>query len=87
MVETFGTAASGAALTTLGQLDAALPRADIVFLALPETAATSGMFGSDRLTLLKRGAILVNLGRGALVTSDGWWSCSGRAPSAARFST
>ncbi len=67
VVETFGTAASGAALTTLGQLDAALPRADIVFLALPETAATSGMFGSDRLTLLKPGGILVNLGRGALV--------------------
>jgi phosphoglycerate dehydrogenase-like enzyme len=69
-IETFGTPASGAGLTTLPELDGALPRADVVFLALPETAATAGLFGASRLGLLKETAILVNLGRGGLVDED-----------------
>jgi glyoxylate/hydroxypyruvate reductase A len=69
-VETFGTPASGADLTTLAELDDALPRADIAFLALPETAATAGLFGAGRLGLLQKTAILVNLGRGGLVDED-----------------
>ncbi len=69
-IETFGTASSGAGLTRLTDLDAVLPRADVVFLALPETDRTAGMFGAARLTLLKPGAVLVNLGRGGLVDED-----------------
>lgn len=69
-VETFGTPASGAGLTTLAELDGALSRTDIAFLALPETSATAGLFGASRLGLLKRTAILANLGRGGLVDED-----------------
>lgn len=69
-VETFGTGASGAGLTTVGELDRALGRADVVFLSLPETAATAGLFGASRLGLLKKTAVLVNLGRGGLVDED-----------------
>jgi glyoxylate/hydroxypyruvate reductase A len=69
-VETYGTPVSGAGLTTLAELDGALPRADIAFLALPETSATAGLFGASRLGLLKKTAILVNLGRGGLVDED-----------------
>jgi glyoxylate/hydroxypyruvate reductase A len=69
-VETYGTPASGAGLTTLAELDGALPRADIAFLALPGTPATAGLFGASRLGLLKETAVLVNLGRGGLVDED-----------------
>ncbi len=66
-VSTFGSRSSGARLHSTAELDQALRRADIVFLALPETGQTTGMFGARRLRLLKPGAILVNLGRGGLV--------------------
>jgi glyoxylate/hydroxypyruvate reductase A len=69
-VETFGSAPSGAELTTLGELDERLPHADVVFLALPDTASTAGMFGPARLGLLRRDAIIVNLGRGGLLDED-----------------
>jgi glyoxylate/hydroxypyruvate reductase len=66
-VQTFGTPSSGADVCSLAELDGALPHADVVFLALPETEQTTGMFGAARLARLKPGALLVNLGRGGLV--------------------
>lgn len=70
IVQTFGSPSSVPDLSTLPELDAALPRADIVFLALPETDRTTGMFGPERLNRLKAGAILVNLGRGGVVDEN-----------------
>lgn len=66
-VQTFGTPSSGADLGSLAELDGALPHADVVFLALPETEQTTGMFEAARLARLKPGALLVNLGRGGLI--------------------
>jgi glyoxylate/hydroxypyruvate reductase len=66
-VQTFGTPSSGADLCNLAGLDGALPHADIVFLALPETEQTTGMFDAARLARLNPGALLVNLGRGGLI--------------------
>ena len=54
-------------LYTLDKLDECLSRADIVFLSLPETPATRGLFGADRLARMKEGAILLNAGRGSAV--------------------
>lgn len=54
-------------LYTLDKLDECLSRADIVFLSLPETPATRGLFGADRLAQMKEGAILLNAGRGSAV--------------------
>jgi D-3-phosphoglycerate dehydrogenase len=48
-------------------LDRILGEADVVSLHQRLTAATRGMFGRDRLAAMKRGAILVNTARGALV--------------------
>mgnify|MGYP002777971954 CR=1 FL=1 len=48
-------------------LDAELPRADVVVLAAPSTPETDGLLSAARLALLPRGAIVVNVGRGALV--------------------
>ena len=50
-----------------GQLDAELPRADILVLAAPLTADTSELMTRARLERLPGGAIVVNVARGALL--------------------
>ena len=49
------------------QLDDWLPEADIVFLCMPETSETIGLFSRERIGQTKRGAILLNAGRGSAV--------------------
>ncbi|MGE3868534.1 MAG: NAD(P)-dependent oxidoreductase [Pseudorhodoplanes sp.] len=48
-------------------LDDLLARADIVSLHVPATAQTTGLLDAARIGRMKRGAILVNTARGALV--------------------
>lgn len=48
-------------------IDQHLGAADIVVLAAPLTASSSGLFDAARLKRMKRGSILVNVARGALV--------------------
>jgi phosphoglycerate dehydrogenase-like enzyme len=48
-------------------LPALLPDADVLVLAAPHTGDTEGVIGPRELALLKPGALLVNIGRGALV--------------------
>lgn len=45
-------------------------RADVVVLATPLTPETRGFFGSGLIARMKPGALLVNIGRGALVDTD-----------------
>lgn len=51
----------------LSDLDAVLPSVDVLILCLPLTAETRGIIDGARLTLLKPGAILVNIARGPVV--------------------
>jgi phosphoglycerate dehydrogenase-like enzyme len=51
----------------VGEVDAALGAADVVVLAAPSTPETDGLLDARRLALLGAGAIVVNVGRGALV--------------------
>jgi phosphoglycerate dehydrogenase-like enzyme len=51
-------------------LDGELPTADVVVLAAPFTDATARLLDGRRLALLPRGAIVVNVGRGALLDED-----------------
>jgi glyoxylate/hydroxypyruvate reductase A len=44
-----------------------LPEADYVVLATPETGETKQLMNAERLGLLKRGARLINIGRGSLL--------------------
>lgn len=44
-----------------------LPRAEFLVLAAPHTSETERVIGPDELALLPSGAVLVNIGRGALV--------------------
>lgn len=54
----------------LADLDSLLPRADVVALALPNSAETAGLMDARRLSLMKEGAILVNVGRGSAVDTE-----------------
>ena len=47
-----------------------LPRADVVTLSLPETKETHKFFDADKLKLMKKGSILINVGRGTAVDTD-----------------
>ncbi len=49
------------------QLDRVLPLADFVVLAAPLTAETCNLMNAMRLDRMKRGASLINIGRGSLV--------------------
>jgi phosphoglycerate dehydrogenase-like enzyme len=48
-------------------LDALLAAADVLVIAAPLTPATEGMIGSTEIARLKRGAVLVNIGRARIL--------------------
>jgi len=47
-----------------------LPHAHVLLVALPLTTETRGLIGATELALLPRGAVLVNVGRGAIVDEE-----------------
>ena len=51
-------------------LDDLLPQADIVILTMPLTPETRGLMNQARLAKMKRGALLVNAARGAVIGTD-----------------
>ncbi len=51
----------------VADLDAALPRADIVTVHCPKTKETAGMFDAARIARMKPGARLINTARGGIV--------------------
>ena len=56
-----------AGFEAVGDLDAALPRADYVTIHCPRTPQTLGMFDAARIGRMKPGAVLVNTARGGIV--------------------
>ena len=58
------------AVYTLDDLDALLCDADIVALSLPETPQTRGLFDATRISKMKDGAILLNVGRGSAIDTS-----------------
>jgi len=55
---------------TMENMDEILPECDIVALSLPETAETIHLFDEERLRKMKKGAILINVGRGSAIVTD-----------------
>jgi D-2-hydroxyacid dehydrogenase (NADP+) len=49
------------------QLQEALPHADYVVIAAPETAETKHLIGAQQIARMKRGARLINIARGSLL--------------------
>ncbi|MEV0718423.1 D-2-hydroxyacid dehydrogenase [Asanoa sp. NPDC050611] len=54
-------------LHSTDDLDALLPHTDVLVVCTPLTPATEGLISATRIGLLKRGAIVVNIGRGPIV--------------------
>ncbi len=54
-------------MVALDRLDCELAQCDIVVLTLPLTGETRNLFSQERFDVMKPGAILVNIARGAIV--------------------
>ncbi|TCS79875.1 phosphoglycerate dehydrogenase-like enzyme [Muricomes intestini] len=57
-------------LYQMDALDDLLGKADIVACSLPGTKETERMFNKERLDKMKKGAILLNVGRGSLIPTE-----------------
>lgn len=66
-VQSFARTAEGAELGSAEALDHAIGTADIVACCLPKTSETRGLVDRRRLRSMRPSAILVNMGRGAVV--------------------
>jgi phosphoglycerate dehydrogenase-like enzyme len=54
----------------IGELPSLLPGADVVILCLPLTDASRGLVDAAFLARMRRGALLVNVARGAIVVTE-----------------
>ncbi len=59
-----------ASVVGMDALDGELAKADVLVLAAPLTGATAALMSRDRLALLPRRAIVVNVARGAMLDED-----------------
>ncbi|MBB6120527.1 2-hydroxyacid dehydrogenase [Nocardiopsis algeriensis] len=66
----------------VAELDGLLPGADVVVLVTPLTESTRGLFGASRFALLRDDALVVNVGRGALLDTDALLAQKGRVRAA-----
>ena len=57
-------------LHPVGELRALVGRADAIVVTLPATDATRGLLDAETLAAVKPGAVLVNVGRGAVIDED-----------------
>ncbi len=57
-------------MISFDELDDYLPQADIVCCSLPDTPQTIHLMDARRMRLMKKDAILVNVGRGSLIPTD-----------------
>jgi phosphoglycerate dehydrogenase-like enzyme len=55
---------------TTAKLREALPEADYVMISAPETAETKHLIGAAEIAKMKRGARLINIGRGSLLDEE-----------------
>lgn len=67
-------------IVSASRLDEVLPEADIVVLSLPLTEESRHLINRKRLASMKKGAVLVNLARGAVVDTEAllWWLETGQ---------
>ncbi|CAE6971816.1 gyaR [Symbiodinium natans] len=56
------------------QLHQLLPRAQMLFICLPDTAETEGLIGEREISLLPPGSVIVNVGRGHVINEEAFFS-------------
>jgi phosphoglycerate dehydrogenase-like enzyme len=54
-------------IIAISELNKALPEADYVLLCAPDTTETKHLINADQLAVMKRGARIINVGRGSLL--------------------
>lgn len=57
-------------LYLIDKIDDILPTVDVVLLSMPSTKETYKMFSTEKLKLMKNGAVLLNVGRGNVLDTD-----------------
>jgi len=78
MLEPFGvelirvarTARENPKVHAVSELDALIPRAQVIVLILPSTAESRGLIGARQFALMQQGTLLVNAARGPVVNTD-----------------
>lgn len=58
------------AVLPVSQLRESLPNADYIVICLPGTAETSKLIGYEEFALMKKRAIIINIGRGTVIDTD-----------------
>jgi phosphoglycerate dehydrogenase-like enzyme len=64
------TARENSNVHAIGELDALLPKAQVVVLILPSTAETQSLIDVRQFALMQQGTLLVNAARGPIVNTD-----------------
>jgi phosphoglycerate dehydrogenase-like enzyme len=54
----------------LSRLRESLPDADYIIICLPGTAETANLIGREEFALMKKSAIIINIGRGSIIDTD-----------------
>ncbi len=57
-------------LYTIEDLDQLLPRADVIAMSMPGTAATRHTLNRERIAMLKESAVVINVGRGPAIDTE-----------------
>ena len=57
-------------ITSIDALSSLLPQANVLIIALPGTPETDALIGKSEISLLPKGAVLVNIGRGPIVDAE-----------------
>jgi phosphoglycerate dehydrogenase-like enzyme len=58
---------SAVTVRPVSDLATVLPRAEYLVIVLPHTTETEGLIGRDALAMLPKGAVVINIGRGAVL--------------------
>jgi phosphoglycerate dehydrogenase-like enzyme len=54
----------------ISELDSYLPKLDFVFIVIPLNDESRNLFDSKKLSLMKDGAVIVNVGRGPIINTE-----------------
>lgn len=57
-------------LYTLDAIDELIPRCDVIALSIPNDNSTYKLMNKERISMMKDGAVLLNVGRGAAIDTD-----------------